>query len=163
MRREKFQTRTIRLTGPRQLETALALLPHVPLDDERPLQLVVREEPKQRGLDANARMWAGPLADIAGQAWLRGRKFSDEVWHEFFKREYLPDDATMSPEELAEHVKDPEAYRKWDIDPAGERVLVGSTTELTPRGFAIYLQQIEAYGAELGVQFSASPRERMAA
>jgi hypothetical protein len=44
--------------------------------------------------------------------------------------------------------------------PSGERVLIGSTTQLTVRGFAQYLTRVEAYGAqELSVEFHANPRE----
>ena len=97
-------------------------------------------------------MWAGPMVDIAEQGYVDGRTFTAEVWHEHFKREYLPEeyDPTLCKE----------GYRKWDYTPKGERVLVGSTTDLTVRGFALYLQQIEAYARiELGVQFHASPRK----
>lgn len=41
---------------------------------------------------------------------------------------------------------------------------MGSTKDLTVRGFALYLQQVEAYGAtELGVRFHANPRLERAA
>lgn len=145
--RQQFPTRTIRLVGATQRDTAIKALQHVPLDPERPIELVLREERKARGLDQNAAMWAGPLKDIADQAWVDGRQYSAEVWHEYFKREYLPEEAD---EELTK-----EGYRKWDIDPSGGRVLVGSTTQLTRKGMGVYLKQIEAHGADLGVLFSA--------
>lgn len=153
-KRTKFATRNIRLAGAEQLRTAMALLPHVPLDAERPLELVIREEPKARKLDQNSLMWVGPLANIAEQAWLQNRQFSAEVWHHFYKTVFLPEEFD------AERCK--EGYRKWDFTPSGERVLVGSTTQLTIKGFAEYLTQIEAHGASLGVQFTASPRREAA-
>jgi len=71
---------------------------------------------------------------------------------------FLPDESLFStPEQRAEIVKD--SYRKYDTRPDGKRVLVGSTTELTVKGFAIYLQQVEAYGANLGVIYSANPND----
>lgn len=146
--RQKFNTRTIRLAGIVQLDTALAMLQNAPLDAEKPLELILREEKKVRGLDANAAYWAGPLRDIAEQAWIAGRQYSDTVLHEHFKREYLPED---DDPELAELAKD--GYRKWDYAPDGERVLVGSTTQLTPKGFGRFMTQVEAFGANLGVQF----------
>lgn len=145
--RQQFPTRTIRLVGSIQRDTAIKALQNIPLDPERPIELVLREERKDRGLDQNAAMWAGPLRDIEQQAWVGGRQYSAETWHEFFKREYLPEDADP------ELVKD--GYRKWDIDPSGNRVLVGSTTQLTRKGMGVYLKQIEAHGADLGVMFSA--------
>lgn len=150
--RQKFNTRTIRLVGPQQAHIAVALIPNLPIDPDKPLEIVIREEKKVRGMDANARMWAGPLRDIAEQAWVTGRQFSAEAWHELFKREYLPEDDDPELPELAK-----EGYRKWDIDPGGNRILVGSTTQLLKKGFARYLIQIEAFGANLGVHFTESP------
>ena len=163
MKREKFQTRTIRLVGEQQVNTALALLPNLPIDAKKPLELVIREEVKARKLDQNALMWVGPLKDISEQAYVEGRRFSDVVWHEHFKEQYLPDET--QPGFDSELVKDPAKYKKYDVTPSGNYVLVGSTTELSIKGFAIYLEQVYADGANLGVQFSANPKElsRMAA
>jgi hypothetical protein len=155
--RQKFQTRSIRLVGAMQKQTALAAIEHLPIDPDAPLEVVIREQQKVRGMDANARMWAGPLRDIAAQAWVNNRQFSAEVWHEHLKREYLPEDNDPELPELAK-----EGYRKWDIDPAGNRILVGSTTQLLKRGFALYLQQVEAFGAGLGVIFHEAPDRRAA-
>lgn len=146
--RPKFSTRKIRVVGEAQVELVTALLRNIPIDPVHPLEIIIREEVKVRGLDANARMWVGPLSDIARQAWVEGRQFSDVVWHEYFKKEYLPEDDDPELEQLAKGW-----YRKWDYGPDGERVLVGSTTQLTKRGFANYLEQIYSYGAGLGVQF----------
>ena len=57
------------------------------------------------------------------------------------------------PEEFEEGITK-EGYRKWDYTSSGDRFLVGSTTDLTVKGFAIYLQQVEAFGANLGVMFN---------
>ena len=152
--RQKFQTCKIRLVGSQQLNAALARLQHVPLDPEKPLEVIIREEVKMRGLDANAYYWRR-LTEIADQAYIEGRAYSAEVWHEYFKKEYLPEE--FDPEMTRE------GYRKWATGPDGERVLIGSSTQLTVKGFAVYLTQVEAFGAGLGVQFSASPNERQAA
>ena len=157
--RSKFETRVIRVIGEQQKALAKAMIDHLPIDANRPVEIVAREPVRVRGLDANARMWVGPLKDIAEQAWFEGRQYSAEVLHEYFKKEYLPED-TLPLHELEELVKDPATWRKWEIDPSGDRVCVGSTTQLTKKGFSQYLTQIEAFGAGLGVQFSASPREQ---
>jgi len=113
---------------------------------------IVEFKSARRSPDQNALMWAGPLRDIEQQGYLGGRTFRADVWHEYFKREYLPEE--FDPEQCKE------GYRKWDHTPKGERVLVGSTTDLTVRGFARYLKQVEAYAqVELGVQLHASPRQ----
>jgi hypothetical protein len=150
------KTRIIILVGQSQKDLAKAAIDNLPLEPQ--MEVVIRPVTKARSLDANAAMWAGPLKDIAEQAWVEGRQYSAEVWHEYCKRKYLPDETVMFSEELAKHVKAPDIYRKWAIDPGGNRVLIGSTTQLTPFGFSEYLTQVEAYGASMGVQFTASPR-----
>jgi hypothetical protein len=145
MKRQKFTARTIFLLGPVQLQTALALLPNVPLDPDSPLELIIRERVKKRKLDQQALLFAGPMRDIAEQAWLDGRQFSVEVWHTWCKQKFLPED--FDPELCLE------GYRKWDIDPDECRILVGSTKQLTIRGYSQYLEQVFVFGANLGVEF----------
>ena len=149
MKRDKYPTRTILLVGEMQRETAQQVLNNVPLDPAKPIEVVIREQQRSRKLDQNALMWV-VLADIAEQAYVNGRCYSAEVWHEFFKREFLPESYTNGITL--------EGYKKWDYTPDGRRVLVGSTTKLTTTGFAEYLQQIEAYAANLGVMFHADKR-----
>ena len=152
MKRQPFTTRTIYLRTDAQRETLRALVDNLPADSTKPLEIVIREEQKRRKLDQNAAMWAGPLRDIAEQAYVGGRSYTAEVWHEHFKEQFLPEEFD------AELCK--EGYRKWDYTPAGKRVLIGSTTQLTVKGFALYLTQVEAFGANLGVQFHANPNEQ---
>ena len=157
--RPKFITRTIRLVGQMQRDALMSLIPNLPIYSEKPLEVVIREEVKARTPDANSRMWAGPLRDMAEQAFVNGRQYSAEVWHEHFKAEFLPED---DDQELHLLAKDPQTWKKWDYNPKCERVCVGSTTHLTPLGMARHCQQIEAFGASLGVLFHEAPR-RMAA
>lgn len=145
MRARLLNPKTFYLVGASQQAAAQAFLANLPLDPEEPLEVVVRERVKPRKLSQNALMWAGPLTDIAEQAWVQGRRFPAEVWHEQFKRDFLPEE--YDPELCLE------GYRKWDVTPRGDRVLVGSTTMLTRKGMAQYLQQVEAAGAALGVEF----------
>jgi hypothetical protein len=145
MNRDKYPSRSILLVGDMQKNTAKLLIDHAPLDRINPIEVVIREPVKARKQTQNDLMWAGPLADIAEQAYVNGRTYSAEVWHEHMKAEYLPEE--YDPELTKE------GYRKWDYKPNGERILVGSTTQLTVKGFAQYLTQIEAYGAGLGVMF----------
>lgn len=150
--RAPYPTRKIMLRSDALRESAIAALRNAPLDQDHPLEFLLREEVKARKPDQNSLMWAGPLRDIEEQGYVDGRTFTAAVWHEFFKREYLPEEC--DPTQCKE------GYRKWDFTPKGDRVLVGSTTDLTVRGFALYLKQVEAYAqVELGVQLHASPRE----
>lgn len=146
MTRQKFEQRRVRLLGAEQVERAIAALRNAPIDPIKPIEVLIREEVKARKLDQNALMWVGPLVDIAAQAWIEGRQFSAEVWHEHFKKEFLPD-------EYDPDLCKSEDYRKWDFGPGGDRVLVGSTKELTIKGFAQHLDQIHAFGGSLGVEF----------
>lgn len=150
-KREKFLTRKFLLSSEKVRASVLALVRNLPIDTIRPLEVVVREEQKQRGLDQQALMWCGPLADMEAQLWVEGRKYSAAVLHEFFKREFLPE------EHDPELTKD--GYVKWEYTPSGDRVLVGSTTQLTVKGMAQYIEQLHAFGANMGVRFHASPNE----
>lgn len=141
-----FQKRTILLRTEVQRETLLALVRNLPLDDKKPLQVVIEEYRPVRKLDQNALLWSGPLRDIAEQAFLDGRQYSAEIWAHYFKVQFLPEE--FDPTQCKD------GYVKWQFDPMGERILTGSTTQLTVAGFSTYLEQIFAFGASLGVQFS---------
>lgn len=118
-------------------------------EEGRPLACRFYEYKDNRTLEQQALMWIR-LGDISEQAWLDGRQFSAEVWHDHAKREFLPDEEGPSK-------RCRKGYRKWAFAPSGERVLVGSTTQLTVFGMSEYLTQLEAFGAGLGVLFSAPP------
>ena len=149
--RAKFATRTFLLSSEQVRDNLIAAVRNVPIDAKKPLQVVIREEVKARKLDQQALMFAGPLLDISEQAWFEGRQHTVDVLHEYFKRELLPEE--FDPELCVEN------YRKWDVDPGGNRVLVGSTKQLTVKGFSQYLEAVFAFGAAMGVEFHASPNE----
>lgn len=151
MSRHPFKERKLYLVSQVQRDTLLALIPTLPLDSVKPLEIIIRERVKGRKLSQQALLFAGPMRDISEQAWFDGRQFSVQVLHEFCKRQFLPEDFG------AEMCK--EGYVKWGVDPLGERALVGSTTELTVRGYSQYIEQIHAFGANLGVEFHASPTQ----
>ena len=144
--RTEYLTKTIRLIGKLQIDTAINAIQNAPIDIERPLEVIIREEQKGRSLSANALMWAGPLNDIASQAWVHGKQYSALIWHEYFKEKFLPD--------FPDPTQVKEGYRKYEETPDGRRVLIGSTQKLTKHGFSLYMEQIYAYGADLGVRFS---------
>ena len=150
--RNKYEQRKILLASEMTRETAIQLLRNAPIDPVKPIEVVIREQVKTRGLDANAMMWAGPLRDIAEQAWYNGRQYSAEVWHDTFKRLYLVEQYTEGITK--------EGYEKWSIGPHGDRVLIGSTTQLTVRGFSEYLEQVHADGASMGVRFHTVREDR---
>lgn len=142
----RYQTRSIILNDEADWGRALRMLQNAPTG----IEIVAREPVRARKPDQNSLYWAGPLKDIAAQVWIEGRAYSDVVWHEHLKGQYLPE---ADDPDLAELVRKPETWRKWDETPGGRRVLAGSTTDLTVKGFARYLEQVYAFGAEHGVRF----------
>lgn len=143
--RQRYPTQRILLRGGQQKEFACIKIRNAPLDEDSPLEVLIREYRPTRSLDQNAMMWSGPLSDISHQVYLEGRTYSPEAWHEYFKEQFLPeefDDEQCRP-----------GYRKWIYLPNGDRRLVGSSTQLTKKGFSLYLEKIYAFGAEQGVLF----------
>lgn len=140
------------LIGEFQKATAKILIDNAPIDTQHPIECVIREAIKSRKTDQNSLMWSGALKDISEQAWIAGRTYSAEVWHEHFKREHLP-------EEYQEGITK-EGYVKWDYLPNGDKVLIGSTTQLTTKGFSEYLEKIHADGVNMGVLFSTTRTEQ---
>ena len=95
----------------------------------KPLAVTVEEHKAVRSSAQNRRYWA-LMRGIAESAYVGGKQFSDEAWHEFFKRKFI------GLEEL----------------PGGNTAGI-STTTLDVAGFGSYMEQIEAYAAsELGIE-----------
>ena len=138
----------IAITDHRTKEIALQKVQEVDISDEK--EVVIRERKKHRGLNQNALMWSSAIKDIAAQVWPDGVQYSADTWHEYFKQKFLPEEA--SDETV-------DGFVKWDFLPNGNRYLKGSTTQLTKKGFAVYLEKIYAFGAQHGVQFGV--REEM--
>ncbi len=143
-KRGKYPTRRFLIRSAQQKDLACRVISQLPEDWDRPVEVVVREQPRQRNLEQNSLMWVA-LTDISQQVYLGGRTYDADCWHEYCKRAFLPE----SPEEGMVL----ESYQKWAFLPNGDRVLRGSTTDLTKKGFSRYLEQIYAFGAQQGVQF----------
>lgn len=142
--RAPFQTRTILLRSEKQRDLAHILIDTVPLDDEKPLEVVIGERHEKRSVLQNRMMWA-ELDRIARRvAHTTGIGYTASSWHIFFNQEFLP-------EEYEEGITK-RGYVKWEYLPNGNRICIGSTTELTKKGFNEYMEQIHAYVAGLGVE-----------
>jgi hypothetical protein len=98
---------------------------------EKPLAVSVAEYKSRRSLEQNRRYWS-LLREIAEQARVNDRIYTEEIWHEQCKRQFI------GMEEL----------------PNGQMVGM-STTRLNVSEFQDYMTEVERYGAELGVRFSA--------
>ena len=160
-KRPPYPTRSILITSEKSLETVAQVLRYLPIDDKKPIEIVIREQIKQRKKSQNDLMWAGLLNDMEDQAYLNGYTFSSDEWHTFFKKAFIPDETKLSIDEIELRIKNPIDYQKWKIDQNGDMVLTkyASTKNLTIFGASEYLEQCYAYGANLGVQFRASPSE----
>lgn len=95
----------------------------------KPLAVTVEEHKAKRSGAQNRRYWA-VLRQVSEGAFVGGRQFGDEAWHEFFRRRFI------GIEEL----------------PDGQEVGI-STTTLDVAAFSEYMTRIEAYAAsELGLE-----------
>jgi hypothetical protein len=96
-------------------------------DSKQPLAVTVKQHKDRRSLDQNKRYWA-ILHDIAEQAWVAGKQYSAEAWHEHFKQTLIG---------LVEL-------------PNGNKVGI-STANLNVEEFANYMTRVEMYAiSELG-------------
>ena len=149
MNRSKFQPMTFLLVNSQVVQNLVRLLHNLPVDADRPLEVVIREPVRQRGLDQNGYYWHR-LGEISEQGWLNGRQFDSYLWHEYAKIHLMPDLVTT---------KDGIERSKWMESPDGSLAVI-STTLLEKGCFAQYTQLVEIFGAqELGVRFSVSPNE----
>lgn len=104
----------------------------------RPLEVSVREW-KPRASDAQRALIWIVNQQIADQAWVGGKQFSAETWHEHCKRAHLPDKTSRGVE-------------KWRYLPTGERVLNMSTEHLDRSEKTAYIEALMAFAASLGVE-----------
>lgn len=142
--------RVIILTNPAVQSNAVMVIRNLPTDSS--MEIAIRPRKKVRSNSQNSLFWAARLRDISDQAWIDGKQYSAEIWHEYFKKKHLPEGDEPNISEL---VKDPAKYHKWAWLPDGSISLAGSTTQLTTKGMMLYMTQVEAFCAtELGVQFS---------
>lgn len=61
-----------------------------------PFEIVLRPIKAKRTQDQNRRMWA-LLREVAATVWIDGRQFTDEVWHEHFKRQFIGQEEITLP------------------------------------------------------------------
>lgn len=96
----------------------------------KPLAVTVAEHKDTRHTQQNRLYWA-LLRQVANQAMVDGKRYSDEVWHEQFKRTLI-----------------------GLVDLPGGAKAGESTTKLSVSEFAEYVNKVTAYAAtELGVIF----------
>ena len=135
------------IVSERQKEILATKIMNLPVDEESPIQVDIGEKPKKRGLDQNAYYWKR-MTEISEQAFSNGRQYNADIWHEYCKRHVMPNQVEN---------KNGEVVSKWTEMPDGNLVVM-STTELSKKQFAEYTEMCEAFGASVGVMFSANPK-----
>lgn len=98
-----------------------------------PLRLIVTTEERKRNNEQNKFYWGGVLKYVAEQAWVNGKQYDKDTWHEFLARKFgVCEDVTLPDGEIIIRRK--------------------STTQMSVHEFSEYLNQVQAYAAgELGV------------
>lgn len=95
-----------------------------------PLEVIVCKHKEKRRNVQNRLYWA-VLREVADQAMLGGKRYSDECWHEHFKRTVI-----------------------GVVDLPGGRQMGESTAKLSVSEFADYVSKVQAFAvSELGVIF----------
>lgn len=104
-------------------------------DAGKPLAVSITEAKSKRSTSQNARYWA-LVTEIAEQAWIGGRQFDKDAWHELLARKF--------------------GVCKEITLPDGEIALVReSTGDMDVQTFSAYMTKIEVFAAqELGLELS---------
>ena len=147
-KRNPIAKMTFLIRSDQQKELLANKIGNLPVDIERPIQIVISEEVKKRSIDANGLMWKR-IGEIATQGWINKRQYSKECWHKYLKDNEMPEEVEL---------KDGTICSKWIEQIDGSREVI-STTKLSARCFSEYITIIEAFGSSMGVLFSANPRE----
>ena len=123
-------SRTFRIQGAAGIKpafrTAYDLVAGLMRDAGTGYELVLRPLKSKRSIDQNKRYWA-LLLELSDIAWVDGKQFSKDAWHEHFKREFI------GIEEL----------------PGGGQIGI-STAKLSVEEFGNYMTRIEQWSAEQG-------------
>ena len=92
------------------------------------LTVEIRDTKATRSTQANRRYWA-ILNQIASDAWIEGRQYSADVWHELVKRRFI-----------------------GCIDLPSGQTMAESSANLNTAEFALFTEKVEVFAAtELGI------------
>jgi hypothetical protein len=106
------------------------------VESGKPLKVIVTQDEKKRNKEQNARLWGYLYKTISEQAWVQGKQFSKDVWHEHYARLYgTCEDITLPNGEVVTRRK--------------------STSDMTVGEFADYMTHIEMDAAsELSIEWN---------
>lgn len=100
-----------------------------------PIRLIVTTDEKKRNAEQNRFYWGVALRDISEQAWVDGKQFDKDTWHEYFARMFgVCDEITLPDGEIITRRK--------------------STTQMSVGEFSAYMERVQAWASNnLGVEF----------
>lgn len=129
--------REFMLRGPSQWQAFKAFVganAKAAADIGKPLRLIVTVDEAKRNVQQNRFYWGAVITPIAEQAWVDGRQFDKDTWHEYFGRLYgVCEDVTLPDGEVIVRRK--------------------STTAMTIAEFSEYLERVQVHATEqLGVE-----------
>jgi hypothetical protein len=139
-----FEKRKYVLRTPVQLSATINYIQNLPLNEEKPLEVVIQQHTKQRSLDQNSLYWKR-VTEIAEQAWIEGRQYSKEAWHQYFVSEIMPTKITD---------KKGKERLKFENVPMCTKVAYVSTSNLSKESFGEFIEAITAFGSGIGVIFN---------
>jgi hypothetical protein len=130
--------REFRVIGPSVWQALVAFVrsnAKAQADKGQPLRIIVTAEERKRNSEQNRFYWGAVITPIMDQAWVNGRQFDKDIWHEYFARLYgVCEDVTLPDGEIVTRRK--------------------STSDMTVAEFSEYLERVQAHAAgELGVCF----------
>ena len=112
-----------------------------------PLAVRVYEYAPKASDEQRALIWV-VMGQVADQAWIGGRQFDAETWHEHAKRLLLPEESAKGK-------------KKWRVLPDGSRALAMGTEDLDRKEKTAYIDSLLAWAAaELGLDIHIKETER---
>lgn len=111
-----------------------------------PLAVRVYEYVPRASDEQRALIWI-VMGQIASEAWVKGRQFDAETWHEHAKRLLLPEETAKGT-------------AKWRILPDGSRALAMGTEDLDRKEKSAYIDALLAWAAaDLGIDIHIKEKE----
>ena len=134
-KRNPIAKMTFLIRSDQQKELLASKIANLPVDSEKPIQIVISEQTKKRTLPQNNTMW-GMLGDIARQVEWYGMMLSDKEWKDIFT-------ASLKKQKVAPGLD------------GGFVVLGAHTSEMNVQEMIDMITLMQAFGVEKNVKFKA--------
>lgn len=134
-KRNPIAKMTFLIRSDQQKELLVSKISNLPVDSERPIQIVISEQTKKRTIHQNNIMW-GMLGDISKQVEWYGMMLLDHEWKDIFT-------ASLKKQKVAPGLD------------GGFVVLGARTSEMSVQEMIDMITLMEAFGVEKCVKFKA--------